>query len=76
MWQFMAGTARGTGLRVDWWVDERRDPVRSTDAAVKFLGWLQRAKNEDPPPAPTKQEVLLTEIRDLLAAKNQAMAAK
>ncbi|MGI9077168.1 MAG: LysM peptidoglycan-binding domain-containing protein, partial [Gemmatimonadaceae bacterium] len=33
-------TARGTGLRVDWWVDERRDPVRSTDAAVKFLGWL------------------------------------
>ena len=42
MWQFMTGTARGTGLRVDWWVDERRDPVRSTDAAVKFLGWLAR----------------------------------
>lgn len=40
MWQFMTGTAKGTGLRVDWWVDERRDPVRSTDAAVKFLGWL------------------------------------
>jgi membrane-bound lytic murein transglycosylase D len=41
MWQFMTGTARGTGLRVDWWVDERRDPIRSTDAAVKFLGWLR-----------------------------------
>jgi peptidoglycan lytic transglycosylase D len=41
MWQFMTGTARGTGLRVDWWIDERRDPVRSTDAAVKFLGWLR-----------------------------------
>jgi peptidoglycan lytic transglycosylase D len=41
MWQFMTGTARGTGLRVDWWVDERRDPVRSTEAAVKFLGWLR-----------------------------------
>ncbi|MBC7790890.1 MAG: LysM peptidoglycan-binding domain-containing protein [Anaerolineae bacterium] len=40
IWQFMTATARGTGLRVDWWVDERRDPVRSTDAAVKFLGWL------------------------------------
>jgi membrane-bound lytic murein transglycosylase D len=40
MWQFMTSTARGTGLRVDWWVDERRDPVRSTDAACKFLGWL------------------------------------
>ena len=41
MWQFMTATARGTGLRVDWWVDERRDPIRSTDAAVKFLGWLR-----------------------------------
>ncbi|HET7459524.1 MAG TPA: transglycosylase SLT domain-containing protein, partial [Gemmatimonadaceae bacterium] len=41
MWQFMAGTARGTGLRVDWWVDERRDPVKSTDAALKFIGWLR-----------------------------------
>ncbi|HEX5436499.1 MAG TPA: LysM peptidoglycan-binding domain-containing protein [Gemmatimonadaceae bacterium] len=37
MWQFMTSTARGMGLRVDWWVDERRDPVRSTDAAVAFL---------------------------------------
>jgi membrane-bound lytic murein transglycosylase D len=40
LWQFMASTARSVGLRVDWWVDERRDPVRSTDGAVKFLGWL------------------------------------
>lgn len=40
MWQFMASTARSVGLRVDWWVDERRDPVRSTDGAVKFLGYL------------------------------------
>jgi membrane-bound lytic murein transglycosylase D len=37
MWQFMATTARGVGLRVDWWIDERRDPVRSTHAAVRFL---------------------------------------
>lgn len=40
IWQFMSSTARGTGLRVDWWIDERRDPVRATDGAVKFLGWL------------------------------------
>lgn len=40
IWQLMTSTARGAGLRVDWWVDERRDPVRSTDAAIKFLGWL------------------------------------
>ncbi len=41
MWQFMTTTARGVGLRVDWWVDERRDPVRSTEAAIKFLGQLR-----------------------------------
>ncbi|HVZ48919.1 MAG TPA: transglycosylase SLT domain-containing protein, partial [Gemmatimonadaceae bacterium] len=40
MWQFMAGTARGVGLRVDWWVDERRDPVRSTEGAVRLLSSL------------------------------------
>lgn len=41
MWQFMTSTARGIGLRVDWWVDERRDPVRSTQAAVRFLRGLR-----------------------------------
>ena len=40
MWQLMTGTAQGVGLRVDWWVDERRDPVRSTDAAIRFLRYL------------------------------------
>jgi large conductance mechanosensitive channel len=35
---------------------------------VKFLGWMTQARKEEaPPPAPpTKQEELLTEIRDLL----------
>ena len=42
MWQFMTATGRDVGLRIDWWVDERRDPARSTDAAIKFLGSLQR----------------------------------
>ena len=42
MWQFMSSTARGLGLRVDWWVDERRDPVRSTDAAVRFINFLRK----------------------------------
>lgn len=37
MWQFMTTTAKGVGLRVDWWMDERRDPVRATDGAVAHL---------------------------------------
>ena len=37
MWQFMTSTARVMGLRVDWWVDERRDPVKSTAAAARFI---------------------------------------
>ncbi|MBX9929404.1 MAG: transglycosylase SLT domain-containing protein [Gemmatimonadaceae bacterium] len=42
MWQFMTRTARGVGLRVDWWVDERRDPVRATEGAVRYLSALQK----------------------------------
>jgi membrane-bound lytic murein transglycosylase D len=40
LWQFMAPTAQQYGLRVDEWVDERRDPVRATNAALDYLGWL------------------------------------
>ncbi|WP_434480999.1 transglycosylase SLT domain-containing protein [Gemmatimonas sp.] len=42
VWQFMSSTARDVGMRVDWWVDERRDPARATDGAIRFLGYLQR----------------------------------
>ena len=37
IWQFVRPTARRYGLRSDWWVDERRDPVKSTDAASRYL---------------------------------------
>ncbi len=37
LWQFMAGTARRYGLRVDQWVDERLDPEKSTAAAATYL---------------------------------------
>jgi len=36
-WQFIASTARRYGLEIDWWKDERRDPVKSTGAAASYL---------------------------------------
>ncbi|MGD2122762.1 MAG: lytic transglycosylase domain-containing protein [Gemmatimonadota bacterium] len=37
MWQFMGPTARAFGLRIDEYVDERRDPYRATQAALDYL---------------------------------------
>lgn len=36
-WQFISGTARMFGLHEDFWVDERRDPIKSTYAAAAYL---------------------------------------
>ena len=42
LWQFMLATGKQYGLRVNSLVDDRRDPIRSSYAAAKFLRDLYR----------------------------------
>ena len=42
LWQFMPGTGRHCGLTIDSYLDERKDPYRSTEAAVIYLKKLYK----------------------------------
>ena len=46
-WQFMPGTGRRYSLRIDQWVDERKDPVKATTAAALYLKELYGMFNGD-----------------------------
>lgn len=46
MWQFISSTARHYGLEVGAMIDERRDPVLSTDAAIAYLKDLHGEFND------------------------------
>ncbi len=37
LWQFMSATGRYYGLHNDWYVDDRMDPEKATEAACKYL---------------------------------------
>ena len=46
LWQFMLATGKQYGLRVNSLVDDRRDPIRSSYAAARYLRDLHRIFND------------------------------
>jgi membrane-bound lytic murein transglycosylase D len=47
LWQFIPSTGKHYGLTQNWWIDERRDVLRATDAALTYLQYLHRYFNGD-----------------------------
>ena len=44
-WQFLKKTGKYYGLKINWWVDERRNIIKSTKAAATYLSFLYKKFN-------------------------------
>ncbi len=42
LWQFIPSSGKHYGLEQNWWIDERRDVIEATGAALTYLQYLNR----------------------------------
>ena len=47
LWQFIPSSGKHYGLEQNWWIDERRDVIEATNAALTYLEYLHRYFNGD-----------------------------
>lgn len=47
LWQFIPSTGKAYNLSQNWWVDNRRDPVHSTQAALDYLQRIYELQGND-----------------------------
>ncbi|HHM05259.1 MAG TPA: LysM peptidoglycan-binding domain-containing protein [Gammaproteobacteria bacterium] len=47
LWQFIPGTARRFGMKINWWYDGRRDVLLSTQGALDYLAYLRNIFDGD-----------------------------
>ena len=47
LWQIMPKTAELLGLKENWWIEERHDPYKSTDAAIRYIDYLYKRFKKD-----------------------------
>lgn len=47
LWQFMYGTGKMYGLQINSYIDERCDPIKSTETAARYLKYLYKYYNND-----------------------------
>lgn len=71
-WQFMSGTAKLYGLRINHWIDERRDPVKATLAAAELMkdlytdfgDWYLAMAAYNAGPGKVRKAIAMTGTRD------------